>query len=85
YQSVDIYAGNYDIHQSFSIPDNAIDRVVAYARNRGVQFIVLNERYKRDNPKIAFLYKNDTAPPGLKQIYAKRDPSGYLTKIYEVL
>lgn len=85
YQSVDIYAGNYDIHQSITIPDNAIDRVVAYARNRGVQFIVLNERYKRDNPKIAFLYKNDTAPPGLKQIYAKHDPSGYLTKIYEVL
>lgn len=85
YQSVDIYAGNYDIHQSITIPDNAIERVVAYARNRGVQFIVLNERYKKDNPKITYLYESDIAPLGLKQIYAKRDASGYLTKIYQVL
>jgi len=85
YQTVDIYAGNFDIKQSITIPDNELPRVVAYARNRGVNYIVLNERYKEDNPRIAFLYESEENPDGLKQIYARRDATGYLTKIYQVL
>ncbi len=84
YQTVDIYAGNYDIRESITIPDNELDRVVAYARNRGVNYLVLNERYKDDNPSMAYLYDVKEDPNGLECIYKNRDPSGYLTLIYRV-
>ncbi len=84
YQTVDIYAGNYNIRESITIPDNDLDRVLAYARNRGVNYIVLNERYKEDNPRITHLFDMDDDADGLERIYANRDPSGYLTMIYRV-
>jgi len=85
FQTVDFYAGNYNIQQSITIPNNELDRILAYAKFRGVNYLVINERYKKDNQKIEYLYDLDVDPNGLKQIYAKIDNSGYLTKIYQVL
>lgn len=85
YQTVDIYAGNYDIHESITIPDNELPRVLAYARHRGVDYLVLNERYKEDNKKLAFLYHTENAPDGLQKIYERRDPNGLKTLIFKVL
>jgi 4-amino-4-deoxy-L-arabinose transferase-like glycosyltransferase len=84
YQTVDIYAGNYDIRESITIPDNDLDRVLAYAQYRGVNYLVLNERYKEDNPQISHLYDPKENPDGLERIYSKRDDSGYLTAIFRI-
>lgn len=84
YQTVDIYAGNYNIKESITIPDNSLDRVLAYARHRGVDFLVLNERYKEDTPGIAHLFESEATPEGLACVYRQRDPSGYLTLMYRI-
>ncbi len=83
---VDFYAGNYDITQSVTIPTNSFARVLAYAKHRGVKYLVLNERYLRDYPQLAFLLEN-TDKAGeyqLNLIYQDTDLAGLKTVIYEL-
>ncbi len=82
--TVDFYAGNYDIASSVTVPKNDLARVLAYARNRGVSHLVLNERYQRDYPQLALLFANGVSHEGLREIYRHRDDSGLLTVIYEL-
>jgi 4-amino-4-deoxy-L-arabinose transferase-like glycosyltransferase len=83
--AVDFYAGNYHITQSVTIPQNSLDRVLAYARYRGVEYMVLNERYIRDYPKLKPLLGGKDVPGDLELVYDRKDPSGLKTVIYRVL
>lgn len=83
--AVDIYAGNYNIKESVTVPVNKINRIIEYAKNRGVNYLVLNERYERDYEQIAFLLEGKNIPAGLQLIYREKDPSGLITVIYEFL
>ena len=85
YHTVDFYAGNYNIAQSVTIPQNNLRRILAYAKYRGVDYIVLNERYKSSYPEIAFLLKGENIPPDLKLVYKNKDKSGLTTVIYQLL
>jgi len=82
---IDYYAGNYNIRESVTIPENGLDRVLAYAKNRGVNFLVVNERYRQDYPLLGFLLDNPTAAPGLELIYEQQPAPGLKTLIYRVL
>lgn len=83
---VDFYAGNYDITQSITIPTSSFERVMAYAKHRGVRYLVLNERYVKDYPQLGFLLENtDIAnEQHLNLIYQDVDASGLKTVIYEL-
>lgn len=83
--AVDFYAGNYDITASVTIPKASLERVLKYAKYRDVDYLVLNERYKKSFPEIDFLLETDDEVPGLRLIYDQRGPSGLITRVYQVL
>jgi len=82
---VDYYAGNYNIRESVTIPENGLDRVLSYARNRGVNYLVVNERYRNDYPLLGFLLDNPEAPAGLELVYENKHASGLKMIIFKVL
>ncbi|MFQ5601696.1 MAG: ArnT family glycosyltransferase [bacterium] len=83
--AVDFYAGNYNITQSVTIPRNDIERVLEYAKYRHVNYIVVNERYKKSYPEISFLLETSEPVAGLKLIYEAIGPANLKTRIFEVL
>ncbi len=84
-QAISFYAGNYNIKQTISIPQNDLDRVLAYARNRGAKYLALNEKNKEDFPTINYLLDENQAPPNLKLIYKDDSIDGSKTLIYEIV
>ncbi len=82
--AVSFYAGNYNITETVSIPLNELDRVIAYARNRGAKYLALNEKNKEDFPTITYLLDESQAPPDLKLIYKDDSIAGLKTLIYEI-
>ncbi len=83
--AVSFYAGNYEIAESVEIPENRVDRLLAYANFRDVDYLVLNERYKSYHPLINHLYENKDVPPELTLIYDETSANGLRTLIYQVL
>jgi 4-amino-4-deoxy-L-arabinose transferase-like glycosyltransferase len=83
--AVSFYAGNYQIKESIEIPENKIDRCLAYARHRGAKYLVLDDRYKHHHPLIAHVYEQKDVPPDLKLIYSDKMQNGLGTLIYEIL
>jgi len=83
--AVSFYAGNYQIKESIEIPENKIDRCLAYARHRGAKYLVLDDRYKHHHPLIAHVYEQKEVPPDLKLIYSDKMRNGLGTLIYEIL
>jgi len=83
--TVDFYAENYNIAESVTIPQNDLNRVLSYAKYRGVDYIVLNERYKKDFPLIAHLLEEKDIPNDLKLVYTDQDKSKLRTVIYQLV
>ena len=83
--AVSYYAGNYEIAESVEIPENNVDDLLEYARYRGVNYLVLNERYKKHHPLISHLYEGKDIPPDLKLIYRDKEVNGLHTYIYELV
>jgi len=83
--AISFYAGNYNIKQTVSIPQNDFDRVLAYARNRGAKYLALNEKNKEEFPTINYLLDENKATSDLKLIYKDDSIVGLKTIIYEIL
>ncbi len=83
--AVSFYAGNYDINESVEIPENDINRLLAYARYRNVKYLVLNDRYKQHFPLIAPLFDQKDVPADLKKVYDDTEINGLKTVVYEIL
>jgi 4-amino-4-deoxy-L-arabinose transferase-like glycosyltransferase len=82
-KAVDYYAGNYDIRSGATIPDNSFARVMDYAKSRGVEYLVLTERYKDKSPQLAFLLETDNCPQGLELVH--EDSSIFMTRIFKIV
>ncbi|MFQ5706571.1 MAG: ArnT family glycosyltransferase [bacterium] len=82
--AVDFYAGSYDITQSVTIPTSDLQGVLEYAKYRGVNYIVLNERYESAYPDLRELFQTEQPIPGLRLIYNKKYPAQLITKIYRL-
>lgn len=83
--AVSFYAGNYEIKESVTIPHNSIDRMLEYAKYRGVNYIVLNDRYREDYPTLEYLLEQKDIPPRLKLVYFDKENNGLRTVIYQVV
>ena len=83
--AVSFYAGNYEIKESVTIPYNSIDRVLEYGRYRGVSYIVLNDRYRKNYPTLDYLLDQKNIPPQLKLIYFDKEKNGLRTLIYQIV
>jgi len=82
--AVDFYAGNYNIAESVTVPRNEISRVVEYAKFRGVDVIVLNERYLIAYPQLSHLLNEENIPESLELIYKYDKKPGLKTVVYKV-
>jgi len=85
YHTADIYAGNYDITKSITLPRSSLERILQYAKHRGARYLMLNERYMKQYPQLRFLLKEDARYEGLRLIYRDTNQAGLVTVIYEIL
>ncbi|HHS14103.1 MAG TPA: hypothetical protein ENN03_10115 [bacterium] len=84
YHTAGYYAGNYRIEQSVTLPETTVDRMLAYARHREVDFILINERYMDDHPGMVPLLNGDY-PPDLVPVYQNTFPSGLKLVIFRLM
>ena len=82
--AVSFYAGNYEIKESVEIPHNSVDRLLEYAIYRGVDYLVLDTRYKHHHPQIEHLYAKRDVPERLELIYEDQMKNGISTLIYRI-
>jgi hypothetical protein len=82
--AVSFYAGNYDIHESVTIPENTLDRIIQYARHRGAKYLVLSERYVNEYPQLAWLIHSEPPLQALRRVYESAELPGLTTVIYEM-
>jgi len=82
--TVDFYAGNYNIAESVTVPRNELSRVLAYAKHRGVNYLVLNERYRSGYPEISHLLDAKQVPDELRLVYQEEKKPGLKVVVYEI-
>lgn len=84
YHTAGYYAGNYRIEESVTLPETTVDRMLAYARHREVDFILINERYIDDHPEMTPLLDGDY-PSDLFPVYQNTFPSGLRLVIFRLM
>lgn len=84
-KGVDFYAGNVDIRSGASIPMDPLPRVIRYARNRKVDFLVLMERYRERYPQLVFLLESTAFPSSLELVYEDMERKGYGIRIFRIV
>jgi 4-amino-4-deoxy-L-arabinose transferase-like glycosyltransferase len=84
-KAVDFYAGQLDIRKTATFSYDSIERVVKYAAHRGVEYLVVDERYRDEFPNLAGLFNPEDAPDNLKPVYDHVSASGWRVIIYQLL
>ena len=70
-KAVDFYAGCWDIRKCVSFSNNSIDRILAYAKYKKVDFIVLSNRYSPYFPNLDVLFSKWESFPELHLVYSE--------------
>jgi 4-amino-4-deoxy-L-arabinose transferase-like glycosyltransferase len=83
-KAVDYYAGQNDMRLGASFSYDDIGRNLAYARNRGVEYVVFSSRTLFWFPNLAPLIEKRDLPGGLRPVYESDRPAGIRTVIYRV-
>lgn len=84
-KAIDFYAGQYDVKKGVSFADNTFDRILKYAYYRGVEYIVVDERYKEKFPQLNFLLEKEIIPPELELVYEDNEMAGLKTMVFKLL
>jgi len=79
-KAVDFYAGNYQVRSGVTYSKDSTDRILEYARHRGVDYFVLEERYLKEFPNIEKWF-HDELPVELKLVYDEPGPSGLRARL----
>jgi hypothetical protein len=74
-KGVDFYAGSSNVRACASFPQDSTYRIMEYARHKGVDYFVVEERYLSTFPNLED-WVDGTVPDGLKLVYNKPGPSG---------
>ncbi len=82
FHTVNYYAGNFDITQSFDIPLDPIERIYEFARHKDLEYLVINQRYIADNPNMAALLHAEDIPDYLQLVYDETLAPGLKTVVY---
>jgi hypothetical protein len=83
-KAVDFYAGQFDIRKTATFSCDSIDRIVQYAAHRGVDYLVLDERYQEAFPKLVDLLHQKDVPGELTLVYDHVSASGLRVIIYQL-
>jgi len=84
-KAADFYAGQYDMKKGASFSYDSVERNMAYARFRGVEYVVFSSRYLGWFPNLKPLLDDRIPSPGLERVYEQTDPSGILTVVYRLM
>jgi len=74
-KGIDFYAGGHDVRKAVSFPQDSLDRILAYADNRGVDFFVVEERFLDVFPNLHD-WVDGSVPEGLQLLCEKASPGG---------
>lgn len=83
-KAVDYYSGCSDIKLSVSFPSNPIDRIVKYAINKNVDYIVVSQRYLTAFPNLAPFFQDEELPSDLILVYEDLEDTGLGVRIFQV-
>jgi len=83
-KTVDYYAGQFDMRKGASFSYDSVERNLAYAKNRGVEYLVLSSRYLDWFSNLRPFIESQNPSPEVSRVYDKTDPSGVRTVIYRV-
>lgn len=84
-KAVDFYAGQFDIRKTATFSYDTVDRIVEYAAHRGVDYMIIDERYQDEFPNLIGLFNRKDVPKELKPVYDQIDISGLRVIIYQLL
>jgi len=84
-KSVDFYAGVFDVRKGVSFSEDNLERNLAYARCRRVDYLVVTSRYSERYPQLEPLFEKDNPLPELKLVHAERTPQDIEMRIFVLL
>ena len=84
-KGVDYYAGVDDIRRTASFTNTDFNRVLSYARSRGVNYMVLTERYRERFPDLMFLFDDEQVPQTVRVIYDETPADHLRVRIFKLL
>lgn len=84
YHTADYYAGNDRIEETVCIPKNEIHRVLEYARFRGVNYMVMSDRYSAEYKNLSMLLDESYVPQGFRKVYDSDAVAGLRTVIFQI-
>jgi 4-amino-4-deoxy-L-arabinose transferase-like glycosyltransferase len=84
-KAVDFYAGQFDMRKGASFSYDDIDRNVAYAQFRDVDFLVCSSRYLGWFFNLKPLFESQSPSPYLERVYDKTGAAGIRTVIYRLV
>jgi hypothetical protein len=82
HKAVDLYAGQMDLRSGASFSADGVDRNIAYARHRGVEYVVVSSRFLPWFSNLAPLVEGRDLPPGLVPVYESIGPGDLRTRVY---
>jgi 4-amino-4-deoxy-L-arabinose transferase-like glycosyltransferase len=84
-KAVDFYAGQFDMSQGASFSYDSIDRNVAYARTRNVDFLVCSSRYLGWFFNLKPLFEDRSPSAELERVYDRTSAAGIRTVAYRLV
>ncbi len=84
-KAADFYAGQYNMKMGASFSYDSVERNMAYARFRGVEYVVFSSRYLEWFPNLKPLLDDPIPSPGMERVFVQTDPGGILTVAYRLM
>ncbi len=66
------------------LPNEELPAVVRYARQHGIEYLVLDEFFSPTRPKVAFLLEQDRFPEDLQLLHEEKAPNDRKVRIFQV-
>lgn len=75
----------YTLRKRYHLPYNdSLDRVLRYAKYKGVEYIILGKDEKKHNPQLSFLFDKSNQPEELELVYEDRESIEKPLLIYKI-
>jgi 4-amino-4-deoxy-L-arabinose transferase-like glycosyltransferase len=75
----------YTLRKRCHLPyDDSLDRVLKYAKYKGVEYIILGKDERKHNPQLSFLFDKNNQPEELELVYEDRESIESPLLIYRI-
>ncbi len=80
-----LYVGAYSGRKTVFLPYADYPNVIAYARQKGVDVIVMDEKFKALRPQLGFLFEDSISLPDLVPIFTTKNEKGQKIILYKIV